>query len=83
MPSSDIIITNPCAVTPGQTENPGCQFFPCLVSTHLRLLHKPVNLAPFVLERTLLAAENAKFSAYLHTPLSCSYIDCEPQGTGG
>ena len=49
----------------------------------LEILLQPVNLAPFVLERTLLTAENAKFSAYMHITLSCSYVDCETQGTGG
>jgi len=37
----------------------------------LEIVLQSVNLAPSVLERTLLPAEYAKFSAYLHTPLSC------------
>jgi len=50
---------------------------PVLGQYPLEILLQPVNLAPFVLERTFLAAENAKFSAYLHIALSCPYVDRE------
>src|SRR5271165_4258789 len=83
MQSSDIIIINPCAVTPRQTENPGCQFFPCLVSTHLRLFYKPANLACLYWREPCWPPRTPSSKAYLHVALSCSYVDCETQGTGG